>query len=607
MTKHLSLSDFKGSNIEKAYAANDEFNSQFKGNVIEKSGAHKSHKYLRIENGKYIYDHSKMTAQDHRDEQQFHIERAKHHLDNWERSKQTKKDEHELVKHGKHVDMANEHQKLANEKAKSEKPSLEKIKEVNHNNKIGSYNEEFGPVATPKNLQHWTFGNNATRNTVKHYSDLLNKKGIKHTIHWDMDSSYGKMKNKIHVIEFHSKEDFDRANGDEFENDDQGDSSELSSPSGHEGYAPEIKKSELFDILCSDSESIEKSKGPWKKGKQQQTNHEEIDTPVHNRKDYVKEENDQYTYDHSKMNSRDHHNAADFHRRKASASFDESNRAKTMEERKAFQEKEQYHNKLAREHSNRWADKSFLESEAYAEKHNVPKEKRSPHPFGKMMNNDYGDYPHSNKSDNSDKDNISKAFDLLGFSEDGSDLIEKGAHANHKYLRIENGKYIYDHSKMTYQDHQKASQFHQEKAEQEKYARVANGGRELNKETDKAVKYHSDLAEEHDQLRMEKQHRDHMASRDYDDDPREEENERLASQKKTKEKIISNVKKHLKKNLGESGGNPEFTEKDGILTVTVTPKDQNWLKGFSKLYGKAVVGVGATYMSLKMSEFNSEE
>lgn len=45
-----------------------------------------------------------------------------------------------------------------------------------------------------------------------------------------------------------------------------------------------------------------------------------------------------------------------------------------------------------------------------------------------------------------------------------NDLIEKGTkHSTHKYLRIENGKYIYDDSKMTSKDHKEAVEMHKTK------------------------------------------------------------------------------------------------------------------------------------------------
>ena len=63
--KYLTLKDFEGSPILKSY----------KTEPLEKAkqGSHHSkHKYLKIENGKYIYDYDKMTSKDHHDAAEFH-------------------------------------------------------------------------------------------------------------------------------------------------------------------------------------------------------------------------------------------------------------------------------------------------------------------------------------------------------------------------------------------------------------------------------------------------------------------------------------------------------------------------------------------------------
>lgn len=345
MTKHLSLSDFRGSNIEKAYAANDEFNSQFRKDLIEKGGSHKNHKYLRIENGKYIYDHSKMTAQDHRDEQQFHNERAKHHLDNWERSKQTKKDEHELVKHVKHVDMANEHQKLANDKYESETESQKKFK------------NEYMMLSRlmMDNDYYLGFGN---KNASRLWAGSV-------------DDQIAEMKRLYEILpvkpEWISMEDILR----------------YEQKMKNQDNSSEIKKSELFDILSVESnvDVIEKSDNP------------------------------------------------------ADASGD-----------------------------------------SYS------------------------------KQDHEHADNISKAFDLLEIAEDGSDLIEKGAHANHKYLRIENGKYIYDYDKMGANDHKKAAEEHRYQEKMCTSIRTTSfPNKKPSKELLEEEKMHREEAEKHEKLASEKE------------------------------------------------------------------------------------------------------
>lgn len=93
---------------------------------------------------------------------------------------------------------------------------------------------------------------------------------------------------------------------------------------------------------------------------------------------------------------------------------------------------------------------------------------------------------------------LSKAFSDLQI-----DLV-KGAHASHKYLRIENGRYIYDHSKMSAADHKAAFEFHKDRAEQEKFSRIGAGGKEK-QETNNIVKYHEQLADTHVTLASQKE------------------------------------------------------------------------------------------------------
>lgn len=85
-------------------------------NDIEKSkGPHKNHKYLRIENGKYIYDESKMNASNHK-------EAGLHHSN----QKTTLKEQGKHVDADYHAELEDKHNKLAEEKEKTEASSSKK-------------------------------------------------------------------------------------------------------------------------------------------------------------------------------------------------------------------------------------------------------------------------------------------------------------------------------------------------------------------------------------------------------------------------------------------------------------------------------------------------
>lgn len=105
----ISLDDYTGSNIEKAYNPAPVFD-------IEKS-AHKDHKYLKIENGKYIYDHLKMTSKDHIEASEFHVKEKE------------KLDKEYGIEHGgedqlQHKLLSEEHDKLSYKKESEERKKI---------------------------------------------------------------------------------------------------------------------------------------------------------------------------------------------------------------------------------------------------------------------------------------------------------------------------------------------------------------------------------------------------------------------------------------------------------------------------------------------------
>ena len=176
--------------------------------LIEKS-AHKKHKYLTIKDGKYIYDHSKMTSKDHHDA-------AEHHSESLER-----------------------HERLLKEKKSAKDPYSYDSEE--------SYNEA---IKQDKNLH-------------KEHENIA----------WKKEAEERKAKAK----------DADKKLGNALSNYDKSKDEELYNDKGYnkkgeynEDFDEEelakkntIKKSEAFDILIGNDfeDRIEKSKGPWKKGK----------------------------------------------------------------------------------------------------------------------------------------------------------------------------------------------------------------------------------------------------------------------------------------------------------------------------------------------------
>lgn len=92
------------------------------------------------------------------------------------------------------------------------------------------------------------------------------------------------------------------------------------------------------------------------------------------------------------------------------------------------------------------------------------------------------------------KDTVKKAIDLLS-----GDLLEKGSTSNHKYLEIKDGRYIYDHSKMSAQDHLEASNFHHKKAK----ATYSSEGRR--NASDAEADHHWEQKFEHEKLAKEKE------------------------------------------------------------------------------------------------------
>jgi len=84
---------------------------------IQKGTLHKTHKYLKIVNGHYIYKENEMTSKDH-------SEAASHHKMEFEKLNKTNKiDEKHRKKLKYHQDVADRHEKLAKDKIKTEKLS----------------------------------------------------------------------------------------------------------------------------------------------------------------------------------------------------------------------------------------------------------------------------------------------------------------------------------------------------------------------------------------------------------------------------------------------------------------------------------------------------
>lgn len=106
-TKHLILKDFEGRQIMKSYQ-NDEI---FKA----KKGPHQKHKYLRIENGRYIYDEAKMSTKDHKEAADYHFNKFEEARKKPHKKSDTFYDKEKQLHHEEWY----KHKKLAEEKEKS--------------------------------------------------------------------------------------------------------------------------------------------------------------------------------------------------------------------------------------------------------------------------------------------------------------------------------------------------------------------------------------------------------------------------------------------------------------------------------------------------------
>ena len=103
ITDFPSLNDFTGTNIAKSYES-------IKIEKAKKGNPHSKHKYLKIVDGKYIYDESKMTSKDHVKARDFHRkEHSKYVMGIND------------IKLNEHKHLRDYHSKLAKEKVESEK------------------------------------------------------------------------------------------------------------------------------------------------------------------------------------------------------------------------------------------------------------------------------------------------------------------------------------------------------------------------------------------------------------------------------------------------------------------------------------------------------
>lgn len=120
------------------------------------------------------------------------------------------------------------------------------------------------------------------------------------------------------------------------------------------------------------------------------------------------------------------------------------------------------------------------------------------------------------KHANDNKVQKSVAYDILGINDDVIEKATKGKHhAKHKYLKIEDGKYIYDYDKMTNKDHEAAVQHHKEKAkEAHQHYHKLNASKDPREQYDQVPErkkallerqYHEDLTKKHDKLAKQKE------------------------------------------------------------------------------------------------------
>lgn len=147
---------------------------------------------------------------------------------------------------------------------------------------------------------------------------------------------------------------------------------------------------------------------------------------------------------------------------------------------------------------------------------------------------------------------IKKAFEVLGVNDiiDVIDMIHKakiGPHKRHKYLKIENGKYIYDISKMSAKDHKKAAEYHfnqNYKLNNQTKGDTTPLKREIAKERD----YHSTLSKQHEQLAEEKNENEQVEDWGSNDDnpnnPNSTAGKKAREEKLKKQRSEAGQKKH---------------------------------------------------------------
>lgn len=151
------------------------------------------------------------------------------------------------------------------------------------------------------------------------------------------------------------------------------------------------------------------------------------------------------------------------------------------------------------------------------------------------------------------------------------EAFEKSQHARHKYVRIDNGKYIYDNDKMSKEDHEETRMYH---------AKLAKEHNEKGHDDQRA--YHAKLAREHDELAndkksrkensndkvqnaLDKKHRDHLARTDQDDDPREERANGIEKESLNKPKSKKEREEEYESKLNKSIDVDEILFGNGIL------------------------------------------
>jgi hypothetical protein len=111
-------------NLQKAHM--DKMFGRTSENDISK--AHKTHKYLKIENGKYIYDHDKMTSKDHFESAQHHINLSGKRENDGEKYHEKLALNHDKLGWSKKIKEADQLTKAQQELDKKRKDTIAKIK-----------------------------------------------------------------------------------------------------------------------------------------------------------------------------------------------------------------------------------------------------------------------------------------------------------------------------------------------------------------------------------------------------------------------------------------------------------------------------------------------